>query len=72
MAFTLVIPDVSFLGHEWQELADSSGSPPSPKAAFGNAKAVRANGGLRVSLRTHTIGHNPSFERGAGISAKIL
>jgi len=21
MAFTLVIPDVSFLGHEWQELA---------------------------------------------------
>jgi hypothetical protein len=29
MAFTLVIPDVSFLGHEWQELADRRSSRPS-------------------------------------------
>ena len=30
MAFTLVIPDVSFLGHEWQELADSVNSQRNP------------------------------------------
>jgi len=27
MALTLVIPDVSFLGHEWQELAESACRP---------------------------------------------
>jgi hypothetical protein len=29
MAFTLVIPDVSLLGHEWQELAENVSSQPS-------------------------------------------
>jgi hypothetical protein len=60
-----VIPDAIVLGHVWPELADSSGSPPSPKAAFGNARlfARTAAYGFRCELTLSAnsgLGASPS------------
>jgi hypothetical protein len=47
---------LEFFAHERPELADSSGSTTFAESCLWKCEAVRANGGLRVSLRTHTIG----------------
>ena len=63
MAFTLVIPDVSLLGHEWQELAGSRGSQCSRKADTHWPAGVKDKIKPSQTNRVNTLQHRmpPSF-----------
>ena len=57
MTFTLVIPDVSLLGHEWQELAGSRGSQCSRNETMDK---------LRISAKGCIAAPAPKSSRRAG------
>jgi len=68
MAFTPVIPDVSFLGHEWQEVADgclwglAPQSSPSPICAVYPSSAFGEHWEPRLPAKN---GRRPSFSKAA-------
>jgi hypothetical protein len=59
---------VNFKGRERLELADSSGFPTFAESCLWKCEAVRANGGLRASSRTHTIGQLQRYGKAADSS----